>query len=87
MDRSERQRACYQHACLRYVMRQPMTNSSLRQRFGIEAKNAAIASRLIRDALDAGLLVLEDDDAAKSERRYQPWWARGSKAPKTGGVR
>lgn len=85
MDRSERLRACYQHACLRYVLRQPMTNSSLRDRFGIEAKNAAIASRLIRDALDEGVLVLEDEAAAKSERRYLPWWARSERAPRSGG--
>lgn len=85
MDRSERMRACYQHACLRYVLRQPMTNSSLRERFGIEAKNAAIASRLIRDALDSGLVVLEDEAAAKSERRYLPWWARAERAPRSGG--
>jgi ATP-dependent DNA helicase RecG len=58
MDRSERLRACYQHACLRYVLRQPMTNSSPRERFGIEAKNAAIASRLMRDALDEGVIVV-----------------------------
>jgi len=85
MDRSERLRACYQHACLRYVLRQPMTNSSLRDRFGIEAKNAAIASRLIRDALDEGVLVLEDEGAAKSERRYLPWWARSERGPRGGG--
>jgi predicted HTH transcriptional regulator len=84
MDRSERLRACYQHACLRYVLRQPMTNSSLRARFGIEVRNAAIASRLIRDALDAGVVVLEDAAAAKSERRYLPWWARGARSPRSG---
>ncbi len=83
MDRSERLRACYQHSCLRYVLRQPMTNASLRGRFGIEAKNAAIASRLIRDALDAGVIVLADDAAAKSERKYLPWWARGRRRPPT----
>ena len=63
---------------------QPMTNSSLRHRFGIEAKNAAIASRLIRDALEAGLVVLENEAAAKSERRYLPWWTRSAKASKGG---
>ncbi|MCC7383259.1 MAG: putative DNA binding domain-containing protein [Deltaproteobacteria bacterium] len=76
MDRTERVRACYLHACLRYVLRQPMTNSSIRARFGIEAKNAALASRLIRDAVEAGVIVLEDETAAKSERRYLPAWAR-----------
>ena len=34
MDRAERSRACYLHASLRYVERDPMTNSSLRARFG-----------------------------------------------------
>lgn len=85
MDRRERLRACYQHACLRYVLRQSMTNSSLRERFGIKAKNAAIASRLIRDALDEGVIVPEDKAAAKSERRYLPWWARSEQPPRGGG--
>ncbi|HBJ84504.1 MAG TPA: transcriptional regulator, partial [Verrucomicrobiales bacterium] len=35
MDRADRSRTCYLHACLRYVERQPMTNSSLRARLGI----------------------------------------------------
>ncbi len=29
MDRAERVRACYLHACLRYRLRQPMNNTSL----------------------------------------------------------
>ncbi len=86
MTRSERLRACYQHASLRYVRRQPMTNSSLRERFGIGAKNSAMASRLIRDALEAGFLVLEDEAAARSERRYLPWWARSRNVRRSGGL-
>ncbi|MFN0074265.1 MAG: ATP-binding protein, partial [Chloroflexota bacterium] len=38
MDRADRVRACYQHAVLRFIEREPMTNSSLRQRFGIDAQ-------------------------------------------------
>jgi predicted HTH transcriptional regulator len=41
MDKTDRVRACYLHACLRYVERDPMTNASLRERFGIEEHNAA----------------------------------------------
>ena len=41
MDTTERCRACYQHACLRYVSNKRMTNHSLRDRFGISAKNSA----------------------------------------------
>ena len=32
MDRTDRTRACYLHACLRYVERDPMTNATLRAR-------------------------------------------------------
>jgi|SRR5450830_1546622 len=56
MDKGSRVHACYLHACLRHVMRDPMTNTSLRERFGIEAKNSAMASRIIRDAQDANMI-------------------------------
>ena len=46
MDKDDRVRACYLHACLRYVERDFMTNSTLRKRFGIEQRNSATASRL-----------------------------------------
>lgn len=35
MGREDRIRACYLHACLQYVRGEEMTNSTLRQRFGI----------------------------------------------------
>ena len=77
MNKAERVRACYQHACLCYVLGEPMTNASVRARFGIEQKRSAVASRLIRDAVEAGVIVLEDEDAVGRERRYLPVWARG----------
>ena len=36
MDRDDKLRACYQHACLQYVSGEKMTNESLRTRFNIE---------------------------------------------------
>lgn len=75
MDKQERAHACYLHACLRYVMRDPMTNTTLRERFGIEAQNAAMASRIIREALDAGLIKPYDEDQSKKASRYLPYWA------------
>ena len=50
LDKKEKIRACYQHACLKYVSNDKMTNQSLRDRFKIEDQNAATASRIIRDA-------------------------------------
>jgi predicted HTH transcriptional regulator len=75
MERDDRIRACYLHACLRYVSRQAMTNSSLRERFGIEEKNASTASRLLNEAVEAGMIVIADPDAGTRIRRYLPYWA------------
>jgi len=49
-------RACYLHACLKYVNREHLTNTSVRGRFGIEQQNIATASRLIKEAVDAGVI-------------------------------
>lgn len=75
MDRADRVRACYLHACLRYVSRKPMTNASLRERFGIPAQNAAIASRMLNEAIEAGMIVIQDPEAGTRSRRYLPFWA------------
>jgi predicted HTH transcriptional regulator len=76
LDRKEKVRACYQHACLKYVSNEKMTNQSLRERFNIEDQNAAIASRIIKDALEHKL-IKEDDPESKSRKyaSYIPFWA------------
>jgi len=75
MDKQERVHACYLHACLKYVMREQMTNTSLRERFGIEAKNSATASRIIRDALEAEVIKPYDPEQSRKNARYLPHWA------------
>lgn len=75
MDRVDRSRACYLHACLRYVERDPMTNSSLRKRFGITEKNSAIASRIIREAMEDKLVKPYDPSQGKKYANYLPFWA------------
>lgn len=75
MDRKDRVRACYQHACLRYVSNQKMTNQSLRERFRLPESRAETVSRIIADAVDEGLIKL-DDPENKSRRyaKYLPYW-------------
>lgn len=75
MDSADRIRAIYLHACLRYVERDFMTNTTLRGRFGIATKNSATASRLIKEALSAKMIRLHDESAAPKYRKYVPWWA------------
>ena len=75
MDSADRVRACYLHACLRLVERNPMTNSSLRERFGIEERNSAIASRIIRDTIEVKLVRPYDPEQGKKYAKYVPFWA------------
>ena len=75
MDRADRTRACYLHACLRYVERNPMTNSSLRERFGIAEKNSAMASRIIREAMEDNFVKPYDPEQGKKYAKYLPFWA------------
>jgi len=75
-SREDRIRACYQHACLRHVSSQVMTNSSLRERFKLPAGQNATASRILRDTLERKLIKAVDP--ASGSRRYteyQPFWA------------
>lgn len=75
MDKQDKVRACYLHACLKYVSGEYMTNQSLRERFGIEEHNYSIASRIISDTIDAKLI--KDYDAENKSRKYakyMPYW-------------
>ena len=75
MDKADRIRACYLHACLRYVQRNYMTNTTLRERFGIDEKNSSMASRIIKDAIEAGLIRCHDETVGSRARKYLPRWA------------
>ncbi len=52
-----------------------MTNTSLRERFGIATQNSAIASRIIKDTVEVRLIRLYDPDASRKYAKYVPGWA------------
>ena len=75
MDREEKIYATYLHSCLKYVNREAMTNQSLRERFGIEDKNSAQASRIINDTIGEELIKRENPEGSKKYSKYVPFWA------------
>lgn len=76
MDRDARIRACYQHCVLRYVMREPMTNQSLRNRFKLSEGQSATISQVIAAAIDAGRIKADQVvGTSKKFARYLPAWA------------
>ena len=76
MDKEDRIRACYLHASLKYVEHDYMTNTSLRERFGIEEKNRSMVTKIINDTIDAGKIIIYDEKVGSRARKYIPWWAR-----------
>lgn len=75
MDKQDKIRACYLHACLKIVSGEYMTNQSLRERFGIQEHNYSIASRIISDTKVAGLIRDYDpDNKSRTYAKYVPYW-------------
>jgi predicted HTH transcriptional regulator len=77
MDRDERIRACYQHACLNWVTGgKATTNETLRKRFSIEDRNYPVASRIIAETIKAKLLKPQDpENKSRKHAKYLPFWA------------
>ena len=75
MTKEDRYRACYLHACLKRVNRDVMTNSSLRERFKIDAKNSSMITRLLNETCAAGLIKISPDSTSDKNRKYLPFWA------------
>ena len=69
----ERLRACYQHAALKFIERGVLTNTSLRQRFGLTGRDSAKVSQVIRLARDRGQIKPADPTQLRSG--YVPFWA------------
>lgn len=76
MDKEDKIRACYLHACIKYVSGEHMTNQSLRNRFGIEEKNYSIVSRIIAEGIKSGMVKDYDpENKSKKHSKYIPFWA------------
>ena len=75
MTPDERIRACYQHAQICLEGNEPMSNSSLRGRFGLSDKQISQVSIVIREAQDAGWIKPLNEDQANRNARYVPVYA------------
>lgn len=76
MNTEDRIRACYQHTCLSYVNNQKVNNKSIRKRFKIGANNVSMASKIISETIDAGLIKPSDpENNSKKFASYIPYWA------------
>ncbi len=76
MNRMDRARACYLHCCLKYIQNDFMTNTTLRERFGIEVKNRSMVSKIITETIKDEKIVIYDESVGTKAREYIPSWAK-----------
>ena len=74
MSKDDRVRACYQHCCLKYIERERMNNQSFRERMGIEERNYPMASKIIKETLNAGLIKESLESKSRKFMSYIPHW-------------
>lgn len=67
--------ATYLHACIRYVEGETLTNSSIRERFGLKDTSAGSVSRLLKEATSKEWIKPLDPTTARRYMKYLPFWA------------
>jgi Predicted transcriptional regulator containing an HTH domain and an uncharacterized domain shared with the mammalian protein Schlafen len=75
MTKPEKISACYQHACLMYEDGEAINNQSVRTRFELSKYDSSLASRIISDTMEAGLIKPADiETASKKYMTYIPFY-------------
>ena len=75
MSENDRLWSCYMHACIMFIQSSHLTNSSLRERFGMPVSSSGSISRLIKLAVDKKLIKPIDTSTAPRYMKYIPFWA------------
>ena len=73
-DTDDKLWACYMHACVKYIKGEFLTNSYLRESFGLKDSSSASISRLIKEATEKEYIKKLEDTAPK-HTKYVPIWA------------
>ncbi len=76
MSKPDKIRACYQHVALKYVMNEPATNQTLRERFKLsEAKTSSVSQVISYTSKEEMIKVDEAAGGGRKFARYLPYWA------------
>lgn len=74
ITKEERVQACYQHACLKYLANEMLTNKSLRERLGVDEKNHLV-SAVIKESLAKRLIKIGTPEGTnRRDIAYIPHW-------------
>ena len=76
MRTAEKVNSCYNHAVIQKCVNQvPITNSSVRKRFGLKDSQASLATKIISETIKKGMIKLHDPESkSKKHVKYVPFW-------------
>ena len=76
MNKNDKIRACYQHACLHYLNNNLMSNQSLRERFKLPETKSSTVTAVIKETKERELIKSDQSDTKSSRyASYLPYWA------------
>ena len=75
MSKADKMRACFFHCVLRWLTRDFMSNTSLRDRFSLPSTAYQQVSVLIAESIRAGRIAPADPEQGNRNARYVPYWA------------
>jgi predicted HTH transcriptional regulator len=71
--KADRLNTIYYHVWHRYLVGDYATNSSIREKFNIDEKNSAMATRLLKEAEAEKLIKVFDNNSGRKYRQYVPY--------------
>lgn len=74
MTQDEKNWTVYLHTALKLLLGELANNTSLRERLGLAENQKSAASKLYKQALEAGLIAIADENASPKYRCYVPYW-------------
>lgn len=80
MTQEEKLWSVYINACFLWVKKQYTNNATVRELFGIEEDNKAMASRLLSQAVENKKIRIFDADAGTRSRKYVPIYELGDES-------
>ena len=78
LSKADRLRACFFHCVIRWIMGDYMSNTTLRQRFGLADKDYQAVSAIISEAVRAKRITAAEEGQSNRNAKYVPYWARES---------
>lgn len=74
LSKADRSRACFFHCVIRWLIGDYMSNTTLRQRFGLADKDYQAVSAIISETVRAKRIAAAEEGQSNRNAKYVPYW-------------